>query len=111
MNIFQLLNLLDFRPNHKVIKTSLPHVPRIQSFLPKRTLWPVFSPAEISKYAPREALLQHLHDGGWSSSIWLADQQMDVLGHNHVSDYDETVAKTRLFKNLQEKTPPSWSAE
>jgi hypothetical protein len=40
----------------------------------------------------------------------LADQ-MNVLGHGHVSDYDETIADPHLFENLQEEIPPPGCAE
>ena len=43
--------------------------------------------------------------------IAFADQQMSVLGHDHISDYRETVTHAGLFQNLKEEIPAAGCAE
>jgi hypothetical protein len=44
-------------------------------------------------------------------SLRFADQQVDVLGHDHISNDHQTVSPPNLFKHLQEQIPPSTESE
>ena len=55
------------------------------------------------QHAARETLLDHLHDGGRRATFGLADQQMNVIGHDDISDDHEMVALADLLKNLEEQ--------
>src|ERR1700736_5991653 len=53
------------------------------------------------KHAVREALLQHLHDGRWVSTVGLADEQMNMLRHQHIADHHKTVATAYLLQDFE----------
>ena len=55
-----------------------------------------------SAQPPRNALFQDLQDGRRRSFGWLADQQMNVLGHDHVSDQRKVKPAPHLAKDLYE---------
>jgi hypothetical protein len=50
--------------------------------------------------APGDTLLQDLQHGGGRAALWLADQQMNVFGHDNVADQSETIAVAYLIENL-----------
>src|SRR5258708_7009548 len=107
MDILQLLNLLFFAPDDKIIKAALPDLSCFKSFLPQTALGRHFTAAPVRKHSAGKSLLQYLHDRGWSSTIRFADQQMNVLGHDHVSDDDETAAHAHLLQDFEKQIPPA----
>jgi len=46
-------------------------------------------------------LLQNLHDPGRICDFWFANQEVEMLGHDHVSSYDELVFLAGLLENSQ----------
>jgi len=52
---------------------------------------------------PRDALLQHFQDNGGCALGGFADEQMNVVGHDHISDQQEFVAFTN-FPRASTKT-------
>jgi hypothetical protein len=51
----------------------------------------------------REALLDDLQDGGGVAHLGFADQEMEVLGHDHVSQDDEAILLASFFQDAQEE--------
>jgi len=47
------------------------------------------------------ALLQDLHHDRNRTSLWLADQDVNVLGHDHESDYLEAIALAHLLEDFE----------
>ena len=68
-------------------------------------------PAFPLKDALRIALLKHLHDRGRVTDFRFTDQQMKMLGHDHVSQHDKAIAHPRLFQNAQEQIAPPGAIE
>jgi len=60
-------------------------------------------PSGLAPQAARHALLQHLHDGGRSAPGGLADEQVNVIGHDDVAHEHESVAVAHLAQNLHEQ--------
>src|SRR5713101_5352211 len=69
------------------------------------------APPALAPQPPRNALFQDLQDGRRRSFGWLADQQMNVLGHDHVSDQREVKTAPHLAKDLYERVSRTNRAE
>jgi len=50
----------------------------------------------------RSILLQYLHNAGRSAGLGLADEQVHVLGHDHVADEKKFVARAQSVENFDE---------
>lgn len=49
-----------------------------------------------------DGLLQRLYGPRESRAFWFADEQVDVLGHDHVADHVEPITATGLFERALE---------
>ena len=67
--------------------------------------------APLAAQAARDALLQYLNHSGRRSLGRLADEQMNVLRHNHVAHQREAVVIARLAENLRENISGAHRAE
>jgi len=94
MDVAELFNPFAFSPDIKVIKSRLPE---LAGHGPQLGLARV-----VSQKPPREAQLQRLHQGREVCPLRLAQQQVDVLRHDHISDYDQPVAAANALQRLQE---------
>jgi len=56
--------------------------------------------------APRKAQFQSLHDRRWRTILRFADQQMRVLGHNHVTEDYELIPLSYPFQNSEKQVAP-----
>jgi hypothetical protein len=74
-------------------------------------LCPTAPLGQLPQHPPRESLLNRLHDTGRVALLRFADQQVDVLRHDHVAYDNETVALTYLFEDTQEKITPPGTAQ
>src|SRR6185312_7396196 len=98
MHVAQFLDLLAPGPHVEVIEAGLPDVsPRVLVFPPQGWLRLAFPLAQCPQHTPGEALLDHLQDGGGSTSFWFADQNGEVFRHHHVTDHDKIVALPGLL--------------
>ena len=61
----------------------------------------------LRSHLTRHALLQHLHDGRDGSTYRFTDQQVKVLGHDHIAGNNEIVFAPDFFKNLEEEISSS----
>lgn len=50
-----------------------------------------------------KALLEDLHDDRVRGFVGLADEKMNVLGHDHVASHDKTVTMPCLFQDEKEQ--------
>ena len=99
MHVPQLLHTLPPAPDIEIVEPSLPYVrlflgPQVQL---RRT--GSFSPPQ---YPARETLLHDLHHGRGSAFLRFADEQMNVLWHDHIAHQHEAVSSSRFFQNMQE---------
>ena len=111
MNIPQLLALLDFAAYNEIIKPRLPDMTGIERLCPQLALPRPSPPAQFSQHAASKTLLHNLHHGGLGTPLRFADQQMNMLGHNHVPGYDETITGPHLFEDFEKEIPPPRRAE
>ena len=49
------------------------------------------------------ALLEHLQDDRMVGLFRLGQEEMHMLGHDHISDDDNSVADSRLFEDAQKE--------
>src|SRR6476620_11150388 len=52
-----------------------------------------------------------MHHGGRRAPFRLADQEVNVIGHHHVSDHYEAVPLPDVLQNLQEQIAPPRAAQ
>ena len=116
--IFGMIDQLSFQRIHvHVVKffyplLQAPHIKIIEAPLPesRQRIVAVFKFqtqlsrrfALLAAQAARDALLQHLNHSGRRAFGRFADEQVYVLGHDHVAHQGEPVAVARLAKNLDE---------
>jgi hypothetical protein len=62
--------------------------------------------SQFAQRGPREALLQHLDHNPGIGSFRLAEQQMNVLRHDHITDYHEAITLPYLFKDKKKEIAP-----
>lgn len=102
MHVFEFLHPLGFGPDYEVVEARHPDVSGVRRFPPqaamRRRLF-----AALSEQTSREALFQYLHDSRRISTLRFADQQMEMCGHDDVTDDHEVVAAANLFESLQEQ--------
>ncbi len=104
MHIVKLLAKFLSAPNIEVIESGLPESWQISdTFCKREAQLPCRRTASLSPQIPRNPLLQHLQDNRWRGFLRLADEQMHVIRHNHVSDQQEFVTFTNLAKGLDEE--------
>src|SRR5271157_4194029 len=80
VNVAQLLDALALSPHVEIVIAGLPEV------------------LEVTNQPSRNRLFDGLHRAGQRSVFRFADQQMHVLGHDHIADYIEVVASPALFQ-------------
>ena len=90
MHVAQLLHPLMLGPHVEIIEACLPNVQRLGGL--RRTPGMAPLPARPRHNPLRVELLNQLHHFGWISHLRFTDQEMDVIGHDYVADYDETAA-------------------
>jgi hypothetical protein len=61
--------------------------------------------------AARKAEFKSLHDRRRSSLLRFADQKVNVLGHDHVPDYDKRIAAAHLFQHGEKQVATPRRAE
>ena len=105
VHVVELLDELGLAPDVEIVEAVLPEprqgleqIAEGQFQLPGG--WP---PSRLAAQATRHALLQDLHDGGRSALGRLADEQVNVVGHDHVARERESVAVAHLTQNLYKR--------
>jgi len=81
VHVVQLLKALVFAPNVEIV---IPRLPKV---------------AGVARHQPaRHRLFHRLNGRGKKAPFRLADQQVDMFGHDHVSVHEKSVTTTRIFK-------------
>src|SRR5579864_3173552 len=88
---------------------SVPHVEVVETRLPEHTaglLSKQFALARVATLALRQqrlcgALFDHLHYRRRTSHLRFGEQQMNMFGHDHVTNDDKSIALARLFENRE----------
>src|ERR1700686_1628245 len=85
------------------IESGIPGGGRITvAFCKREAQLPCWCAAPAFPEIPRDALLQHFQDEGWRGLGGFADEEMHVIGHDHISDQRKLVAFTNFRKGLDE---------
>src|SRR6267143_3337006 len=112
MHVLEFLANFLFTPHIEVIKSGLPEARQIPVACCKcAARLPCRRAAPASPEIPRDALLQHFQDFGWRALGAFADEQMNVVGHDHISDQQEFVAFTNFSQGLDEDVARSRRVE
>src|SRR5271157_1448208 len=93
VNVAQLLDALALRPHVEIVIASLPEV------------------CPVTNQTAGNRLLDGLHGAGQRSVLRLADQQMHVLGHDHVTDEIEVVSPSALFQRDFKQMHRTWTCQ
>jgi hypothetical protein len=84
--------------------------PRSTGPLHSGSCWP-WSLLRNRESKRRKSLFDGLHDDGGVAALGFGEQQVDVLGHEDVSDYVKTITPPHVFQHAQEQVAVSWAAE
>jgi hypothetical protein len=69
------------------------------------------SGAAFLQKTPGEALFERLHHHRGIAALGLAEQQINVLGHDHVANHHEAVTTPHLFHDFEKQITILWRAE
>ena len=112
MHVLEFLANFLFTPHIEVIKSGLPEARQIPVACCKcAARLPCRRATSASPEIPRDALLQHFQDNGGCALGGFADEQMNVVGHDHISDQQEFVAFTNFPQGLDEDVARSRRVE
>src|SRR6202171_3639427 len=107
----------------EVIESGLPEARHIPvAFCKREAQLPCWRTVPAFPEIPRDALLQHFQDNGWGAFGGFANEQMHVIGHDHIRvrallgarrkfDQQEFVAVTNFPKGLNENIARSRRVE
>src|SRR5512143_859184 len=109
MHIPQLLDPLALAPHVEIVKPRLPDMHR--PCVPERILPLITCLTRPSQYPLRETLFYDLHDFGWVPHLRFADQEVKVLGHDHITEDHEAIPFAGLLEDAQEQVATQCSAE
>jgi len=105
MHVVKFFDSLFQAPNIEIVEAALPKARqrivalcKCESKLSGRFVL-------LAAQAARNALLQNLNHGRRRTFGRLADEQMDVLGHDHVAHQRESIAVARFAENPDERVP------
>jgi hypothetical protein len=90
-------------PDIKIVEAALPESAQRIVAADKRQTKLSSRVALLAAQTARNALLQDLNHSGRRAFCWLADEQVDVLGHDDVAYKKVSVAVARLAKNLNKR--------
>ena len=104
VHVIKFFCFFALRPDIKVVEAALPEMVVLHGRkLPKAALCGFTSHAGSAQNWSSKTLFQHLHHDGWISFVRFAHQEMEVLGHNYVSQNHEKIALTHLLEHRQEE--------
>jgi hypothetical protein len=101
VQVAQFLDAFAFAPNVEIVESLLPEV--LRRGVKETSLRGVPPPSRLRQDAPRKAEFESLHHGRRIRRLRFADQQMYVLGHNHVANYGELMALVHLLHHRQKE--------
>ena len=98
VHVVQLLHLLVQTPHVEVIKALLPDM--VKTHIQQTGL--TGNATKLCQNASREAELHSLHDGRRISLLRFAEEQMNVLRHDHITHHHKLIPATNALQNRQE---------
>jgi len=107
MHVAEFLDAFVFGPYVEVIEPFLPDVlrgmgmPHFSRFS-RSGIVAHSESLRIRDYAARKSKFESLHHGRRSFYLRFADQKVNVLGHDHVTDDDELIAPAHLLQHSQQ---------
>ena len=104
MHVLQFLVLLLVAVHVEIVKPRLPELWQVRDELrkPQRKL-PLRSRASFPPHLSRDALLEHLQHCRRRALLWLADQQMHMIWHHHVTHQKESILSPNSAQFLDEQ--------
>jgi len=105
MHVVEFLDELRLTPHVEIVEARLPEMGQGIVGVPERKselLGGGFF-AWFGAQSPRHALFQDLHDAGRSALGRLADEQVNVVGHDDVTDDRQLVAVAHLAENFHKQ--------
>src|SRR5258706_310864 len=100
VHVAQFLDALALCPNIEVVESLLPDM--LRRVLEEAGLRRVATASRLRQDAPRKAEFESLHHGRRILLLRFANQQMNMLGHDHVADNDELIALAHLLQHRQQ---------
>ena len=98
-HVTEFLDAFMLGPNIKVVKSLLPDV--LPGVVKQGSLCRIASTLRLYQDASCKSELKRLHYGRGILLLRFADQQVNVLGHDHVTDDDELVALAHPLQHGQ----------
>src|SRR5271165_5504356 len=111
VHVVQLLRHLPARVNIQVKIPPLPESPQSIVIPRKRQGHLPFPRASSPSHPPRNSLLEHLNDLRWRAGAALADQQVDMFGHNHIADQRKPIPHAHFAENLHNNISRAHAAQ
>ena len=102
MHVAQLLDPLLAAPDVEIVEAPLPELGH-EMLGAKGKLKLSCRGRSLLAQPSRHALLEHLQHRRRRALGWLADQQMDVLGHHHEAHQGEAVSIANFAQNFDEQ--------
>ena len=105
MHIVEFLDEFLLTPDIEIVEARLPELGQAIMHMAERK-WELLAGrffARIAAEPPRHTLLQHLHDGRGRTFRRLADEQVDVVGHDDVAHQCKAVAVAHFAQNLHKQ--------
>src|SRR5216684_2014166 len=109
MHVAQFLEAFVFGPHVEVVEAFLPDV--LRGVVEQAGLGWVASSPRLSQYAARKAKFERLHYCRRSLYLRFADQEVNVLGHDHVTDDHELIARAHLLQHSEQQVATVRRAE
>ena len=105
VHILEFFDELLLTPHIEIVEPRLPELGQgvIGTLETKPQLLSGHGSVWLATHTPRQALLQDLHHGRRRSLGRFADEQVNVLWHDDISDQRESVAVAHFAQNLHEK--------
>lgn len=103
VHVIQFLEQFFFTVDIEVVIAALPESLSPGQVIPKGQRELAWRAAPFAAKYPGNALLQHLDDFGRSGLGRFIDQQMDVLGHEHIAEEPEAGTCADLTKDFHEE--------
>ena len=113
VHVSELLDLLLAAPDVEIIEPALPELwqTAVGSREQERSLRCRRTVVGLAPQLPRDTLLEHFENGRRSAASRLGNEQVDVLGHDHVTDQLEPKLFADLAENLDECIPSARRVE
>jgi hypothetical protein len=101
MHVTKFFDAFVFGPHIEIVEPFLPDV--LREVVEQNSLGWIPSTPRLRQNASRKSELKSLHHGRRGLDLRFADQQVNVLGHDHVAGYHEMVPPAHLLQYSEKK--------